>query len=160
MTPVPSCQCRECRLACTNKPGWFQPGEAERAAKLTGMSLPNFFKRFLQVDWWCADSKVDHDVFVLSPAVVNGQPGEMFAGNPRGTCVFYKDGQCSIHAAKPFECRDAYHTDADKKIETRKVGITKKWDKQLHQKQIKKLLGRAPRSNGDWSLLDELRAVL
>jgi len=42
-----SCDCRTCQDACTRKPGWFLPGEAEIAAESLGMTLPEFFAKYL-----------------------------------------------------------------------------------------------------------------
>ena len=60
-----SCTCGYCRDGCTRKPGWFLPGEAEKAAGFMGMTLPDFFRAYLAVDWWVDDP----DIFVLSPSI-------------------------------------------------------------------------------------------
>lgn len=40
-----SCQCVRCVNACRYRPGWFLPGEAEKAAELKGVPLADFFKQ-------------------------------------------------------------------------------------------------------------------
>lgn len=104
-----SCRCPECVECCRRKPGWFAPGEAERAAELVGQSLEEFFRRSLMVDYWVERPGVE-DTLVLSPAVVGGLAGGMFGFNPLGACVFLsEEGACAINTAKPMECREVFH---------------------------------------------------
>lgn len=133
-----SCECCTCANACASKPGWFMPGEAEKAAKLLKMSL-KFFDTYLGVDWWNGD-EYGEETFILSPATVSAEPGEMFERNPRGVCVFYKDKRCRIHEAKPYECQMYWHGDTGGSARHEKVAMA--WKK--HQAQIEKLLGRKP----------------
>ena len=53
-----------------NKPGWFAPGEAERAAKLFGLTFKQFFNKYLTVDYYEGYNN-NNDIFVLSPAIKN-----------------------------------------------------------------------------------------
>jgi Fe-S-cluster containining protein len=134
-----SCACDSCQGACKAKPGWFLPGEAEKAAELMGMSLPEFFNAHLAVDWW--EVYGDRDVFVLSPAIVGAEPGTEFPGNPRGTCVFFEAGRCRIHAAKPAECRALWHDGPPGGMHE---DVATAWED--HQGQLSELLGREPES--------------
>lgn len=132
--------CEFCREGCTIKPGWFLPGEAEHAAGYLGLPLAEFFRKFLAVDWWEADHRIDRTTFVLSPAINGSVPGEEFPGDPRGTCVFYKGGRCGIHPFKPFECRERWCGERD-------PGTTHQDTAQAwagHQDVISALLGREP----------------
>lgn len=138
------CSCSTCQSACQYKPGWFTPGEAEKAAEFLGIDLQTFFREHLAVDWWAADSTFESDVFLLSPAVVGEETGAEFPANPRGHCVFYADGQCTIHAVKPFECRQTMHTDSDAVVAERHKSIARQWENS--QEQIRDLLGRDPES--------------
>jgi Fe-S-cluster containining protein len=133
--------CAKCQRGCTNKPGWFLPGEAEAAAPLLGMSLEEFFRTYLAVDWWEHAEWLDceREVFVLSPAIAGEEPGEEFPGDPRGTCVFYENGRCRIHAAKPHECRESLCTGPRGYVHE---DTAKAWTE--HQGQIRELLGREP----------------
>src|SRR5574343_1485060 len=88
-----SCECRVCRGACTRKPGWFMPGEAEKAARLMKMPLKKFFETYLGVDWWNG-KQYGEEIFLLSPALVDGERGDLFPQNPQGRCVFYVDERC------------------------------------------------------------------
>lgn len=144
--------CETCRFACTHKPGWFLPGEAEKAAELLGLTLEEFFRRYLAVDWW-ASIDTDSDIFLLSPAVVGAPTGEEFPANPKGTCVFYRDGLCTIHAAKPHECRTWYCGSADAEVQTLHGDTARAWTD--HRDQIVELLGREPES-AEYSIFDAI----
>jgi len=118
-------------------PGWFTPGEAEKAARLKGMTLPEFFRKYLTVDYWMGET-----VFALRPRTTREPGGKESAFNPLGQCVFFQHGRCSIHAAKPHECATAVHS----------VKIPKDWHERTANRwrtkrataQIAKLLGREP----------------
>lgn len=133
-----SCQCDSCKRACENKPGWFLPGEAEKAAKHLGIPLTEFFKTKLAVDWWDGSDLI----FLLAPALVGEPSGSEYPGNRRGTCIFYKKGKCEIHAVKPFECREYIH---DEPTNGRHQSVADAW--KVHQAQIRKLLKHEPRSS-------------
>ena len=136
------CSCKRCQSACQSKPGWFMPGEAEKAAALLGLTLEEFFKTKLGVDWF----EGDPDIFALAPALVGRPTGHEYPGNPRGACVLFVDGRCSIHAAKPLECREYLHGDDRATLAERKVRIRDAWGALAPQKQIEQLLGREPES--------------
>ncbi len=132
--------CRVCQSYCERKPGWFLPGEAEKAAELMGLSLARFFQEYLAVDWW--EGEDDSNIFLLSPAITSNPAGEEFPGNPRGTCVFFQRDRCQIHAAKPTECRDALCTDVRNDSIHRQMAEA--WDNETAQEQVRGLLGREP----------------
>lgn len=134
------CDCDDCRSACTGKPGWFLPGEAEQAAELLGMSLVELFKSKLAVDWYEDHPDTDAYVFVLAPALVGESAGEEYPGDPNGQCVFYEGGRCDIHAAKPFECAALGHQEAD--IRGRHEAVAGRWVG--HHEQIVELLEGEP----------------
>ena len=106
-----------------------------------GLSLQEFFDKFLAVDYWSPEEALDVFTFLLAPAKRDMETGEMYPFEPRGQCVFFKDELCLIHPAKPFECAFYDHTSLDECFEERKK-TAEKWQK--HQKQIEKLLGRKP----------------
>ena len=128
--------CQYCRDGCTRKPGWFLPGEAEAAAEFMGMTLPEFFRAYLAVDWW-EDSP---NIFVLSPAVRGEEAGTELSGDPRGTCVFYEGERCRIHPVKPAECRDLWC--GDRHSPSTHGDVAQAWADR--QGQIAELLGREP----------------
>ena len=136
------CSCSECQNACKHMPGRFLPAEAEKAAEHLGLTLKEFFDKSLGVNWWEADSEIKEDTFFLAPAITTMNPGSEYPGNPGGQCVFFKGGKCSIHAVKPFECREYQHDDPNPMIQERSKEIAKAWVD--HQQQIKDLLGRDP----------------
>jgi Fe-S-cluster containining protein len=147
------CDCARCQQACNHAPGWFRPGEAEKAATLLGLSLPVFFKRYLVANWWEGET----NTFVLAPATVSAEAGREAPVNPKGTCVFYKGGRCQIHAAKPYECSHGNPCEiTDARIERYKaerVNTVKLWSKR--QPQIEQLLGHKPQG-ADYSFLEAM----
>lgn len=150
LTAVPTiaCSCASCQNACRHKPGWFAPGEAEAAATLLGVTLKELFRTRLMVDWLCSAGPEFSDVFLLSPAITPGQPGEEFGSEPRGRCTFLTgEGLCEIHAAKPLECR-LYSCQVAGAEYHEPVGMT--WNMPEHQQQVRDLLGREPESSPFW----------
>lgn len=141
-----SCFCEQCKSACNFKPGWFLPGEAEQVSIYLKISLEDLFKTRLAVDWWVSGS----DIFVLSPAIINGDVGEEFPSNPRGICIFFKQDLCEIHPVKPFECREMVH---DEKLNKRHKGVANTWIPYQHQ--IVELPGRKPKSKS-FTLFDAI----
>jgi Fe-S-cluster containining protein len=127
--------CGRCRGDCEHKPGWFLPGEAEKAAAHLGLTMQQFFDRYLAVDWWEGTAPT----FLLSPAVQGEETGEEFPGDPRGTCVFYQGGRCQIHKVKPHECREVW---CGAEAGSVHEDTARAW--QGHQQQIRDLLGREP----------------
>ena len=137
----PSCTCNDCVNACKQRPGWFMPGEAERAAELLGMDLRELFRTRLAVDWY----EGTPDIFLLAPALVGEQTGTEYPYDPIGRCVFLTaDDRCGIHAAKPFECAALGHEDGMDLRANRRAVVTA-WAQ--NQKQIVDLLGREPQAS-------------
>ena len=134
------CTCNKCRKACSYTPGWFMPGEAEKAAEFLDLSLKDFFDKYLGVDWWVG--KGEEDIFVLAPALVGEETGSEYPGDPKGKCIFFnKDELCDIHPVKPFECATLTCDGAGSKESHKAVAMA--WKK--HQNQIVELLGREPK---------------
>jgi Fe-S-cluster containining protein len=147
MTEDNSCSCEGCQRACTIKPGWFLPGEAEEAAKLKNMTLPDFFNKYLGVDWHGQIENTDKDVFLLAPATTKMKPGNEYFFDPHGQCVFYVNGKCDIHEAKPYECKEYFHDQLSDSLVDRHYKVAEKWNTPANQKQIQKLLGHSPKAN-------------
>jgi Fe-S-cluster containining protein len=130
-----SCRRGDCQSACRNKPGWFAPGEAERAAAFLKLTLRRFFRQYLAVDRW-VDTE---DILLLSPAVRGNPTGSRFPSDPRGQCVFFQeaDGACAIHLVKPMECRELFHPYR----EGLHRDVAQLWDDPKHQCAVTRLLG-------------------
>lgn len=155
-----ACACQTCAGACAHKPGWFKPEQLAPLAAQLGLTEKELFDRHLQVDWYEGEAETNYeDVFVLSPAVVGGDVGDMFDRDPRGKCVWYVDGKCQIHElGKPFECAAYHHTDdADREIvRERHCKTALAWHRPEHQEKIEELLGRKPQSGGGFSIFEAL----
>lgn len=149
---MPDCSCVVCQSACEamfGKPGRFLPDELEKAAALKNLSVQEFFNKYCGVEGPLFDHE---DVFFwITPAIVTMQSGTEYPAYPRGQCVFYKDGKCDIHEAKPYECRetlccaelrDIEHSAATQ--QARSDTLTAQWNLIDSQRLVRKLLGRAP----------------
>jgi len=106
-----------------------------------GLPMQEFFDRYLAVDWY---EGYPEDTFLLSPAIVGATPGDMFPASPRGVCVFYQEGRCQIHEAKPHECREYWCGAPASDEAPRHRGVAKAWE--ANQEQLTDLLGREPES--------------
>ena len=101
-----SCMCAVCQEQCTHKPGWFKPGEAEKVAEFLRIDLQELFDQYLMPDSW----ELPRDsIRTLSPAIKGKKPGQRLA-YAAGECVFFKEGRCTIHPVKPYECLHATHS--------------------------------------------------
>jgi Fe-S-cluster containining protein len=104
-----SCNCPECVSACRNDPGRLLPGDL---AKLAGFL--DIRKEELQENYLVKiPLSKKEQVFALAPAKRKGKrfvakPGSIakdYYADERGECIFLdKEGLCSVHDAKPFEC--------------------------------------------------------
>lgn len=140
-----ACSCAKCAGACEHKPGWFKPEQIAPLAEALGLSEQELFDKHLQVDWYEAEDD-EGDIFVLSPAVVDGDAGDMFDGDPRGVCRWFIEGKCAIHdLGKPFECAAYHHTDTNDAARVHHKEAALAW-KGEHER-IKKLLGREPETS-------------
>ena len=101
-----SCTCKKCVNACKISPGWFAPGEAEKAAELLGMPFKEFRQKYIIIDYWVDGANVyaprklgvDEDLDLASYGY----------GFTEARCTFLDENdRCKIHAAKPMECREA-----------------------------------------------------
>lgn len=140
------CSCKSCVSACQQKPGWFKPGEAERVAEFLKVPLVQLFADSLMADYWYntgADTPGEEFTFVLSPALMHRESGEVAPFDSRGACVFLKDDRCSIHPVKPYECREWDHS-KDSEVERFNEKAATAWRDKVHQQQIAQLLGREP----------------
>jgi Fe-S-cluster containining protein len=116
----PDCQCQFCQSLCMNYPGWLTPRDVKRLAQHLGVSMASLFRTHLSIDGYygfAADDGEYTDIFVPLPKSVRADAGEQisrsggfsaFLGDNKSACGLYKNGRCTIHAAKPRECRESY----------------------------------------------------
>ncbi len=116
--PNPELGCIRRGICCRSSPGWFAPGEVEKAAELLQMPPDAFVKKFLVVDAIAVDGAPVH-VFAPvkldrfgKPALPTGRPVDALYRVLRGVCVFFKNEGCSIYAARPLECAKYVCTNA------------------------------------------------
>lgn len=159
---VIECECDVCTSACHKKPGWFLPEEIKPAADFLGLTEKEFFDQFLAVDYYCR-TEDSETKFVLSPININSTPGEMFPFYPEGQCIFLKDNKCSIHSAKPFECKIYDHREKESSVDSH-LAVAKAWEP--YKEKIAQLLGREPSIEGEMAenplqfLFDALKMML
>lgn len=151
---IDSCECEGCQGACESKPGWFSPEQIQPLADHLGLSVKETFDQYLAVDWLDKGAETDwKDVFNLAPANHRSPAGGMYHANPKGVCVFLKEGKCSIHAVKPRECAEALHSDSHKLASGRHQQIGREWNKPEFQKLVEEVLGEEP-SAEEYSFFD------
>ncbi len=119
--PRPWAGCIRRGLCCQSSPGWFAPGEAERAAALLGREMGDFVNEFLVLDFH--ETTVGRiEGFVPVKLGRDGEPmeptGARVSGVYRmwdGPCVFFDGEGCGIYGARPLECRlyDCTHLPED-----------------------------------------------
>lgn len=124
-----SCDCHQCQGACEYKPGWFLPEQMESLfAFFKISSLDNLLEGGkLAIDWWNDDNG---DILVLAPNII-GNDEIQYPNNPKGECVFYKNGKCQIYDIRPFECAMYLHDQDERKINKRHEMVAMQW-KQLN----------------------------
>ena len=103
------CSCSACKRLCRpghTNPGWFAPGQVEKAAEYLKMTVEDFFKKYLIVEYWqCFPQDID----VIAPRRVH-QIGQFRAGSfdnaPDGTCKLHDSSTgCMLPAQiRPIEC--------------------------------------------------------
>lgn len=122
---------------CLKRPGWFMPGEIEKAAKYLGLTLRLFFVMYLGVYRWEKCLEFDHNVSVLAPAILGDTHSFEYSPCQQGACIFFENDLCGIERAKPFGCTISN----DKHFHELQLMIAKAWDTPENQKQIFDLLG-------------------
>jgi Fe-S-cluster containining protein len=109
--PNPELGCIRRGLCCKSNPGWFAPGEADRAAELMGMDFGDFARAYLVIDSVEVDG-APVDVFLPVKVGRDGTPNarplsridRLYIQLPN-PCVFYTGDGCRIYEARPYECR-------------------------------------------------------
>jgi Fe-S-cluster containining protein len=114
--PDPEKGCIRRGLCCRQNPGWFGPGEMERAAELKGMDPDTFVRTYCIIDSTQVDGQTVH-VFAPIKLGRDGEPlrtpgtlaDRVYTMFP-SPCVFFQIGDdgvggCGIYGARPVECR-------------------------------------------------------
>ncbi len=135
---MPDCTCAKCVECCERRPGWFKPGEAERAAALLNMSLQEFFDQYLVIDYW-AQSK--ENILLLMPRQKGYRRKRLSFSCALRTaeCIFLEQGLCKIHEAKPFECKATMGCVKDVEVTGWHEDAAMAWNNPEAQQQIKDL---------------------
>ena len=103
------CSCPQCVSACRQDPGRLVPADLPVLAAFLELSVDELIAAYLVKIPLPGNVKL----CALAPAKLKGKrfladPGTVvpaYYTSERGTCVFLdKNGMCSVHDAKPFEC--------------------------------------------------------
>ncbi len=127
--PVSSCDCRHCREACLNSPGWFMPDQLQPLARHLKLTQEEVFAQYLAVGVTAMpDGSLRHGV--MPHKLRDGKkPGSVWTlpelAQP-GRCVFFDQGLCSIYPVRPFECARMLHTRSNESIKLRHR-IVERW---------------------------------
>jgi Fe-S-cluster containining protein len=115
------CACEVCVGGCNSLPGFFAPGEPEKAAAFLGVSLAELYGTRVEV---LADNGACRPV-IAWPDVSRSMTYHMEVGR----CTFLTaEGRCEIHPVKPKECRLAMLcTDPPKRLHRRHNRILSEW---------------------------------
>lgn len=125
-----SCDCSDCRKACTQSPGWFLPRQVEALARAMELTVEDLFDRHLAVGVTAMpDGSQRHGV--MPHKLRDGKkPGAVWTlaelAQP-GRCTFFDRGRCTIYEHRPFECSRMIHDAADRAIALRHY-IVRYWD--------------------------------
>jgi Fe-S-cluster containining protein len=121
---------------CENNPGWFAPGEMEKAAEHMGMDPGDFFNKYIVLNAVKLPNEPGQPVVEAFVPTKVDEKGEPLEGAGRrssrvyqymkGPCVFYKNQRCAIHPARPLECRK-YFCEQDDKLNITHEEIGKLW---------------------------------
>lgn len=111
--PRPWDGCIRRGLCCRTSPGWFAPGEAERAAAHLGLEMGDFVNRYLVLD---RIQTTIGRIEAFAPVKLgrDGEPVEPTGERTsdayhlwQGACIFYggEEAGCRIYPVRPLECR-------------------------------------------------------
>ncbi len=130
--PDPSLGCIRRGLCCRQNPGWFAPGEMEKAAELLDMDPDEFVRTYCVIDGAEVDGETVHVFAPLKlgrdgkplrePASMADRVYKMFPG----PCIFFDGQGCGIYGARPVECRKYNCTNKEADNPT-KEGIARLW---------------------------------
>lgn len=108
--PNPELGCIRRGICCRSSPGWFGPGEVEKAAALKGMDPDAFVKTFLIVDTVEVDGETVHAFAPVKldrmgePALPPATVVDPLYRALSGPCIFFDGSGCGIYGARPMEC--------------------------------------------------------
>lgn len=109
--PNPELGCIRRNKCCKNFPGWFGPGEVEKAAAFLELEPAAFVKKYIIIDHTEVDGE-RVEVFVpvklgkdRKPLIPPATRADSLYQVLRGPCVFFDGAGCTIYGARPVECR-------------------------------------------------------
>ena len=122
--PITSCDCQDCKSACTVSPGWFMPEQIAPLAEHLGLSIEELFRKKLAVSVTrLPNGKEVHGV--MPHKFRDGKkPGSVWTlmelAQP-GRCVFFDRGKCTIYKLRPYECARMIHQKTKESVRLRRM---------------------------------------
>ncbi|MBU0742955.1 hypothetical protein KJ554_11460 [bacterium] len=127
---VVSCDCADCRAACTNSPGWFLPGEVPPLARKLGLSVAETFLGMLGLGVTAMPGGGLRRGVMPHKLRDHKKPGGLWSlqelAQP-GRCIFYDRGKCAIYDVRPYECARMIHGDGHDAVDLRRQ-VVRAWD--------------------------------
>lgn len=127
------CSCDKCVSSCYHKPGWFLPEQIKDFANYFKIDIKNLLGEYVILEKYKSS-------YVALPKTTNSQSSIFLIGH-HGQCSFLKNGKCSIHDVKPFECKNAMHYDTVRDDKERQKQIGEKWLSKEGKQVIEQLFG-------------------
>lgn len=89
--------CTDCGKCCTGAPGAVRVTEEEisRLADLVGLERVNFCEKYVR----------DFPAGFASDEAVHSLPRWSLREQADGSCIFFREGRCSVYSARPAQCR-------------------------------------------------------
>jgi len=103
-----SCSCEKCKSMCLGYPGWFLPGQAKAAATHLGMSLREFFSKYLIVEYWVRGAHVLAPKKLLQP--LEKEIAKHIDAYEPSPCRLLGENGCLLDLEhRPIECSTTFN---------------------------------------------------
>lgn len=132
------CNCETCASLCSGNPGWFLPGEAEKAAEALSMSIETFLQDLCIIEYWTGSP----DIYVLAPR----RSRQEHFGVARWADVFRTGSPCRMLGQagcrlsvdhRPTECATTFGCSEEQSLSREQ--IVRLWDTPELQKQLERM---------------------
>lgn len=97
---APPCSCSSCNHGCTMGSGFLAQNDFEPLAQFLGISVTELKKKYLERRMLFGKEHWRPRLL----RKINPRTGKKM---PFGKCIFFKNNKCSVHPAKPLECKIA-----------------------------------------------------
>lgn len=95
---APPCSCTACKHGCKMGSGFLAADDFEPLARAMSVSIAELKKKYLE-------RRMLFNKEAWRPKLIRKKHPTTGKKVPYGACIFYKNGMCSVHDAKPLECK-------------------------------------------------------